>query len=105
MVWLAAVAGLTFVGTAASTFFQLLFGVTQVSVGIDVIITIVFAAIPLILGLATLRIALKNSQEATLRKRIYLIILGVAALFIWAGLIAGPILAIVAALLPTKIRK
>lgn len=105
MVWLASVAGLTFIGTAVSTFFQLLFGALQVSVGVDVLITIVFAAIPLILGLTTLRIALKNSPEATIRKRIYFIILGVAALFIWAGLIAGPILAIVAALMPTKIRK
>jgi hypothetical protein len=105
MVWFAAVAGLTFVGTAASTFFQLLFGATQVSVGLDLVITIVFASIPLILGLATLRIALKNSSEATMRKRIYFIVLGVAALLIWAGLIAGPILAIVAALMPTKIRK
>jgi hypothetical protein len=105
MVWLAAVAGLTFVGTAASTFFQLLFGASQVSVGVDVVITIIFATIPLILGFTTLRIALKNSKEATMRKRIYFIILGVAALFIWAGLIAGPILATIAALMPTKIRK
>jgi hypothetical protein len=105
MVWLAAVAGLTFIGTTASTFFQLLFGALQVSVGIEVVITIIFAAIPLILGLAILRIALKNSSKATMRKRIYFIILGVAALFIWAGLIIGPILAIIAALMPTKIRK
>jgi hypothetical protein len=103
--WLAAVAGLTFIGTAVSTYFQLLFGATQVSVGVDVIITIVFATIPLILGLTTLRIALKNSPKATVRKRIYFVILGVAALFIWAGLIVGPILAIIAALVPTKIRK
>jgi hypothetical protein len=105
MVWFAAVAGLTFVGTAVSTFFQLLFGASQVSVGVDVVITIVFASIPLILGLATLRITLKNSSKATMRKRIYFIILGVAALFIWAGLIIGPILAILAALMPTKINK
>ena len=105
LAWLAAIAGLTFVGTAASTFFQLLFGATQVSVGVDVVITIVFATIPLILGLATLRIALKHSSKTTIRKRIYLTILGVAALFIWAGLIIGPILAIIAALMPTKIKK
>jgi hypothetical protein len=105
MVWLAAVAGLTFIGTAASTFFQLMFGATQVSVGLDVIITIVFATIPLMLGLATLRIALKNNSKATMRKRIYFIILGVAALFIWAGLIIGPILAIIAALMPSLRKK
>jgi hypothetical protein len=105
LTWLAAVAGLTFIGTAASTFFQLLFGATQVSIGVDVVITIVFATIPLILGLVTLKIALTNSSKATKRKRIYFIVLGVAALFIWAGLIIGPILAILAALMPTKIRK
>jgi hypothetical protein len=105
MVWLAAIAGLTFVGTAASTFFQLLFGASQVSVGVDVVITIVFAAIPLILGLTTLRIALKNSPEATVRKRIYFVVLGVAALFIWAGLIVGPILAILASAMPTNLKR
>lgn len=104
MVWLAGIAGLTFIGTAASTFFQLMFGVTQVSVGAEVIITFIFAIIPLILGLVTLRLALRSNQGATLRKRIYFVILGVAALFIWAGLIIGPALAIVAALLPTRLK-
>ncbi len=105
MAWLASIAGLTFIGTASSTFFQLIFGATQVSVGLDVIITLIFAMIPLVLGLATLRLALRNSQGVNLRKRIYFVVLGVAALFIWAGLVIGPILAIVASLMPTKIKK
>ncbi len=62
MAWLASIAGLTFLGTAASTFYQLTFCATQVSVGIEAIITVVFAIVPLIIGALTLRIALKNSQ-------------------------------------------
>lgn len=104
MAWLASIAGLSFMGTAASTLYQILFCAAQVPVGIEVIITLVFAIIPLILGLLTLRLALKTSTSKSIRKRIYFVILGVAALFIWAGLIIGPILAIVAALMPTNLK-
>ncbi len=103
MAWLASIAGLTFLGTAASTFYQLIFGATQVAVGFEAIITLVFAIIPLIIGVVTLRLALKRSEGRSIRKRIYFVILGVAALFIWAGLIAGPILAFISALMPTRL--
>jgi hypothetical protein len=105
MAWLGAVAGLTFLGTAASTLYQLAFCVTQVSVGLEVIVTLVFAIVPLIIGVLTLRLALKNSHVSSIRKRIYFAILGAAALFSWAGLIVGPILAFAAALMPTKLKR
>jgi ABC-type molybdate transport system permease subunit len=105
MTWLASIAGLTFLGTAASTFFQLAFCATQVSVGLEVIITLVFAIVPLVIGVLTLRLALRNSQVSSIRKRVYLVILGVAALFSWAGLIVGPILAFAAAFMPTRLKR
>jgi hypothetical protein len=105
MALLASLAGLTFIGTAASTLYQMVFCAMQVSTGSEVIITLVFAVIPLILGILTLRLALKNSQTSYKRKRIYFVVLGLAALFIWAGYFIGPILAIVSALMPTKIIK
>lgn len=105
MAWLASIAGLTFLGTSASTFYQLIFCATQVSVGLEVIITLVFAIIPLIIGALTLRLALRQSQSRSIRKRVYFVILGVAALFSWAGLIIGPILAFAAALMPTRIKR
>jgi hypothetical protein len=40
-----------------------------------------------------------------MKKRIYYVILGVAALFIWAGLIIGPILAILASVMPTSLKR
>jgi hypothetical protein len=105
MAWLGSIAGLTFLGTSVSTFYQLLFCATQVSVGLEAIITIVFAIIPLIIGILTLRLALKRSQTSSIRKRVYFVILGVAALFSWAGLIIGPILAFAAALMPTTFKR
>jgi hypothetical protein len=105
MAWIGAIAGFTFIGTSTSTLFQLLFDATKVSVGGEAAITAIFIIIPLILGLVTLRVAIKNSQKATIRKRIYFVVLGVAAVFIWAGLILGPILAIIAAVMPTSLKR
>jgi hypothetical protein len=105
MAWLGAIAGLTFIGTSATTLGELISCATKVSVGVEAVITLIFALVPLALGLFALRLSIKNSQKATIRKRIYFVILGVAALLIWAGLIVGPILAIIAAVMPTSLRK
>ena len=105
MAWLGAVAGIMFIGTSATTFLELLVAATKVTVGTEAIITLIFALIPLVLGIVTLRLSIRNSQQASLKKRIYYVILGIAALFIWAGLIIGPILAIVASLMPTSVKK
>ena len=105
MAWLGAIAGFTFIGTAATTLSELISAATKVPVGVEAIITLIFAIIPLALGLIALRLSIKDSQKATVRKRIYFVILGVAALFIWAGLIVGPILAIIAAVMPTSLKK
>jgi hypothetical protein len=105
MAWLGAITGLTFIGTAATTIGELISCATKVLVGVEAVITLIFALVPLALGLFALRLSIKNSQKATLRKRIYFVILGVAALFIWAGLIIGPILAIITAVMPTILRK
>ena len=105
LAWLGAIAGLTFIGTSATTLGELISCATKVSVGVEAVITLIFALVPLALGLVAVRLSIKNSQKATFRKRIYFVILGVAALFIWAGLIVGPILAIITAVMPTILRK
>lgn len=89
LAWLAAIAGFTFIGTAASTFMQLIIDATLINPDGEAVITLIFAIVPLILGLLTVRLALQD-KPITLRRRIYLVILGVAALFIWAGYIVGP---------------
>ncbi len=105
MAWLGALAGLTFIGTAASTLYQMLAAAIRITIGTEALVTLIFAIIPLAIGLVTLRLSVKNSQKASVRKRIYYVILGFAALFIWAGLIIGPILAIAASIMPTNLKK
>ncbi|MGB9135012.1 MAG: hypothetical protein WCC63_05465, partial [Candidatus Bathyarchaeia archaeon] len=96
MAWLGAIAGLTFIGTAATTLYQMLAAATSVTVGAEALITLIFAIVPLAIGLVTLRLSIKDSSKASVKKRVYYGILGFAALFMWAGLIIGPILAILA---------
>jgi hypothetical protein len=105
LAWLGAVSGLTFLGTGASTLFQLVTDATQVSVGIEVVITLVFALIPIVLGALAVLFALRYSRKISTKGRIYFVVLGVAALFIWAGYIIGPAIAIAASLMPTSIKR
>ncbi len=105
MAWLGAIAGLTFIGTAATTLYQMLAAATSVAVGAEALITLIFAIVPLAIGLVTLRLSIKDSSKASMKKRVYYVILGFAALFIWAGLIIGPILAILASVMPTNLKK
>ena len=102
--WFAAVAGFSFIGTAASTFMQLAIDATLVNVGVEALLTLIFAVIPLVLGLLTVRLALQD-KPVTVRRRIYLVVLGVAALFIWAGYIVGPALAIAASVMPSLLHR
>jgi len=103
--WLGAIAGLTFIGTAATTLYQMLAAATRVALGAEALITLIFAIIPLAIGLLTLRLSIKDSNKTGVRKRIYYVILGFAALFMWAGLIIGPILAILSSVMPTNLKK
>jgi hypothetical protein len=105
MAWLGAIAGLTFMGTAATTFYQMLAAATRVAVGAEALITLIFAIVPLAIGLVTLRLSIKDSNKASVKKRIYYVILGFAALFMWAGLIIGPVLAVLASVMPTNLAR
>ena len=103
--WLGAIAGLTFIGTGVTTFYQMLSAATHVAIGAEALITFIFAIVPLSIGLITFMISVKISDKSSLKKRIYYLVLGVAALFMWAGFIIGPILSIVASVMPTILQK
>jgi hypothetical protein len=47
-------------------------------------------------------VAFRNAGRWTRGSRLVLVAIGVAGLFIWAGWIAGPIVAVLAALLPSS---
>jgi len=100
--WVAALAGLLFLGSGVSKFYQMLFTLTQTPVTPQITVTLILALVPIILGLLTLRIALVSGGTLTGRTRVYFFILGLVALFAWAGLLVGPALAVIASLLPSR---
>ena len=100
--WTGAVAGLLFLGTGATVLSQMILSLSRSSLDAFAIVTLVFAILPIVLGLLTMRLVLRHSEHWTLRSRLYLIVIGGGALVAWAGFVIGPILAIAAAVLPSK---
>ncbi len=100
--WAGAIAGLSFLASGGVVLGQMLLSMSRAPAGADAIITAIFVLLPTVLGLVTLRTALRRGREWTLRSRATLVVLGALALVLWAGWIAGPIVAIAAAGLPAK---
>ena len=96
--WTGAAAGLLFLGSSFTVVFQMLIALTLAPFGLDVIVTIVLALVPIIMGIFAVRFALRKTVNV--RTRVSTAILGVLALFAWAGFVIGPILAIIASVLP-----
>jgi hypothetical protein len=102
--WTAILAGLLFFGSGIALFFQMIMTLTRTHASTEIIITIILALLPVLLGIAVIRIIIKSREKVDIRKRAYLMILGVLALFAWAGLLIGPILEILAGVLPARTR-
>lgn len=99
--WIGASAGFLFLGTCALVLLQMAISLSGVPLVPEVGITVLFALMPAILGIAVLRMELR-AKKINARTRIYFAILGVLALFAWAGLLVGPILSLAASILPAK---
>jgi len=95
-------AGLLFMSSGVSILFQMALALAKTSIAPEIALTLIFAVIPIILGIATLRLALKRPGAVTFRLRIYLVMLAFAALFAWAGLLIGPALALLAGVFPRR---
>ena len=98
--WLALFAGLAFLGSGVSILYQMFLTFSVTGFHGEAIITLIFFAFSVILGVVTLLYALRNKPMLTTRRRIGLIITGLIALFVWSGLYLGTALAIGAALVP-----
>lgn len=105
MTWFGVLAGLLFIGTGVANLFRMILSLIGTSAGAEVGITLVFALIPFILGAATLRLVLRKEERVSVKKRVYFVILGVVALFMWTGLLIGPVLAIIAGLMPSSAQR
>ncbi len=100
--WTGALAGLLFLSTGATVLLQMTVALTRTSLVPEIGVTLVLAAIPILLGIITLRMALMTGERIRVQKRVYFVSLGLLALFAWAGLLVGPVLAILTGLLPSR---
>lgn len=94
----ASLAGLLFIGTGATVLVQIAVALTRAPLGSEVSISLIFAAIPAILGAGTIRLALRSSGNPV-RNGFYILCVGLLAFFVWSGYLVGPILAILSGVL------
>jgi len=97
-----AIAGLLFIGSGAMTLMQTAIAAAGTDPGAALILTLVIALISIFLGAWALLVALRKHIGAG--ERIAMVVLGALALVTWAGLVVGPLLAFVAAILPARRR-
>lgn len=99
------VAGLLYFGSGLMVLMQMIIALAGAPFSSTSALTIVFVALPLLLGYFLLRKILRFEGELALKDRIVLISLGLAGLFLWAGLLVGPILLIITGLSPNRLLK
>jgi len=99
--WLATIVGLCYLGGASIVLVQMVRVLRVTGPSAGVIITLIFALIPILLGIWALRIARSPSPQSK-KDRVSLGIIGLLGLLFWAGLIIGPVIAIIAALVPER---
>lgn len=92
-------AGFLFLGTSASVLSQTIFSLTRAPYGPEVAISIGLAVIPALLGVVALRLA---QGEAGILQRSALAVIGTIGLLAGSGFIIGPILSIMASVLPSR---
>jgi hypothetical protein len=98
--WLAGIGGIAFLGSTLGTIYQMSLALNTTGLTVEAVLTLIIALISIILGVFTLRYALRSEPALTAPRRIGLITTGVLALFLWSGFYLGPALVIAAALVP-----
>ncbi|MFW5945543.1 MAG: hypothetical protein ACOCTN_01535 [Candidatus Natronoplasma sp.] len=95
------ISSLLYIGSGAMVVMQMIIASVRSNPGLAVIVTTIFALIPLILGYKLWQKSL-DFKKPNRWSRIKVIIYGVVGFFVWAGIIIGPVIAIISGLLPSK---
>ncbi|WP_292520772.1 hypothetical protein [Methanoculleus sp.] len=95
---LGAAAGLLFIGSGGMTLLQTAIAAVETDPGAALLLTLLLALIPILLGIGALRVALRARIGAG--ERVGMAALGLLGLATWAGIVIGPLLALIAAVMP-----
>jgi hypothetical protein len=98
--WMIIISGLLYFGGAAMTALQIILAVQKTGYTNGVIVTLMFIAGPIILGIfATMEGIRQPGQYSLLKSGIKMVVIGVLGLLLWAGLIIGSCLALITGVL------
>jgi hypothetical protein len=100
--WLAAFAGLAFLGTTAGIVHQMIVALMVTGFSAEAVITLIFIILGLLPGVLTLLYALREKTSLSLGRRIALSAIGLFGLVVWAGFYIGPVLLFAAAVVPAE---
>ena len=103
--WLAITAGLLYLGGASTTFTQMVRALGITGWDPSAILTLIFISIPVVLGIVAMRTGYGSGQSVLAKERVLLAVIGVLGLVFWGGLIIGPVIAFVAAIVPESTKK
>ena len=92
--------GFMFLGSSLSFFSQMAYALIQAPANWTVWASVIFATLPLILGITVIRIVHRENWGQSRRNIVTLVTISLIAPFVWAGLYLGPTLVILAGLLP-----
>ncbi len=94
--WLAIISGLLYLGGAAITATQTVRTLLQTGYSPGVFLTLVFIAAALIPGIAAIRTGTRVQDHGyPLSSGIGMMLIGLLGFVVWAGLIAGPVIAVI----------
>ena len=97
--WVGIIGGLLCIGSGINTLLQMGIALQGIPVPPEVVVTLGFALIALLIGIASLRIS-SNIEPISIRGRAKLVALAFAGFLSWSGFLAGPVLLLISALLP-----
>ena len=100
--WSGLVAGLLYLGSGTALIIQTVIAARMAAAGLAVLVTLAFAAIALGAGAAAVSASIRAPDPTPRRFRVLMAVIGIAGLAAWAGLIVGPVLAFVSALIPDR---
>ena len=90
------ISGLLYLGGAAMTALQIIHAIQVTGYTNEVILSLMFIAGPIILGIFAIMEGIRQPRlDSLLKSGIKMVVIGVLGLLVWAGLIIGPVLALV----------
>lgn len=93
-------AGLLFLGSGISIFAQMIYALLSAPSNWTIAASLIFGSLPILLGLSLMRLVHRKDWLLSRGRGLAIMLIGVIGLFVWAGLVVGPVIAIATGMIP-----